>query len=990
MHPRSRPSPPPAGTSDLLRRADARRAKGRLDQAESLYRQAVRADPSDARAVFGLGRIQAEQGRHTEAVPHLAAALKADATASSHWFALADALLAQSRLPEMRALLLSYAGRDWAGADLADRGRFVTRLLAHGLRYHAEQRLEAAEAVCDVAVLLDSGNADALHLAACVALDSGRLDLAESLAGLAIDRNAEVAGIHRTRGIVLNRQGRLVEAADSLRLATALDPRDAQTLNNLGSTCQDLGEFAEAERHLRDAVALRPDYALAWNNLGLALANLKRPEDAVAAYERALAIQPDYATALCHLGLALADLGRADVAEARMRAAIRLDPEHAFARNNLGNLLRESGRLQEALAEFETARTLRPDVADIHSNLGTVLLALDRTEEAKACLIEAVRIAPADANLRYNLGNCFAREFRFRQALDEYARAVEAKPDFIEALNNVADAYRIMTLTGEAEAALRQAIAIDPTYVAAHNNLGNVLKAGRRFEEAAEAFEAAVALAPTHAPTLINLAGLYGEMGRRDDAMRLYERASACRDDSIGTVDLREIADSLELLRAAVGAHGSTSIRAITGMAAYSHALFQRLYRDDVGPDEMAEDARHFGRTFCDPLLRQRPFRNDRDPERRLRVGFVSGDLRQHSVNYFFEPALRNLPPDAFETFAYSNTILVDEATDRLRELFDHWTCIRRIDDDTAADRIEADGIDILVDLSGHTAGNRLGIFARKPAPVQFTWIGYPGTIGMTAIDYRLGDVTEPEGDGEGWSVETLWRVPRLSFCYQAHPLCPEPADRPPFEGNGFVTFGSFNNASKLSDSTLDAWSRILADLPDARLLCEIAGIETAKVRGDVERRFAAHGLPLDRIDFEPRTPENRFVLYRRVDVCLDPFPYNGGTTSLDTLYMGVPFVSLTGRHCVARLGFGILESVGLAELSALSVDGYVDTATALARDPDRLRRIRHGLRDRMAASPAMDHAGLGAMLGDAFRGMWRRWADVGPDGADGAVLSIR
>jgi predicted O-linked N-acetylglucosamine transferase (SPINDLY family) len=292
---------------------------------------------------------------------------------------------------------------------------------------------------------------------------------------------------------------------------------------------------------------------------------------------------------------------------------------------------------------------------------------------------------------------------------------------------------------------------------------------------------------------------------------------------------------------------------------------------------------------------------------------------------------------------------------------------------------IEADGIDVLIDLAGHTGGNRLLVFARKPAPVQASWIGHPATTGMKAMDYRITDhFAEPEGMTEHLNTEALWRLPRIYGCYQGGRDRPPVISHPPADDNGYVTFGCFNNFVKVTAPALRAWKRILEAVPDARLLLEIASLAQPSHRVCVEEYLRAHGMPMDRIILEPRKPENQFVLYNRIDIALDPFPCTGGTTSMDTLWMGVPLVTLAGRQFVSRMSASLLNNVGAPELVAATENEYVAKAVALAGDRPRLRALRDHIRDTVERSPLMDKAAFARDMEDAYRGMWRRFCESG------------
>jgi len=413
------------------------------------------------------------------------------------------------------------------------------------------------------------------------------------------------------------------------------------------------------------------------------------------------------------------------------------------------------------------------------------------------------------------------------------------------------------------------------------------------------------------------------------------------------------------------------------GLAAdvYSNLLMYMAYVADLSAARLNQTAGRFGSQLAAPLLRTRPFTNTMDASRRLRVGFVSADFSNHAVNYFFEPLLRRIDRTQFEVFAYSNTQPEDDVTARLKSSFDHWRCIVGVSDDDAADLIEADAIDILVDLSGHTAGNRLLVFARKPAPVQVTWLGFPATTGMSAMDWRITDaIADPPGLTEQYFSEKLYRLPGMFCCYQAPQGDYPVIDHLPADDNGHITFGCFNNFAKVTDEALSLWARILHEVPNSKLLLEIKGIDSPQFKLDTLQRLERLGLPLNRLLLVPRVKANQFVLYNRVDIVLDPFPYNGGTTSIDALWMGVPFIALEGGHFSARLGTTILRNAGLHQLVASSPERYVQLAADLARNPQALRALRLNLRQRVEQSPVMDADGFAGNMQEALRQMWRQF----------------
>jgi predicted O-linked N-acetylglucosamine transferase (SPINDLY family) len=413
---------------------------------------------------------------------------------------------------------------------------------------------------------------------------------------------------------------------------------------------------------------------------------------------------------------------------------------------------------------------------------------------------------------------------------------------------------------------------------------------------------------------------------------------------------------------------------------AYQVLLLAMQYSASVTPEQMYAAHVCFGEQFEAPLRSAwQAHANSCEPSKRLKIGYVSPDFRKHAVAYFIEPILAQHDRTQVEVFCYHNDTQIDAVTERLQNLADKWIPCKHFSDEQLAERIRADGIDILIDLAGHTGGNRLLTFARKPAPVQVTYLGYPATTGLTAIDYRLTDgYAEPVGMTEALNTETLWRLPDIFCCYRAHDNSPDVIDHPPLHDNGFVTFGCFNNFSKLTEPVLKLWEKILQRVPNAKLMLEIAGLDVPAFRAEVDARLASFGLPADRLLLIPRHPQNQYKLYNRIDIALDPFPCNGGTTSLDTLWMGVPFVTLAGRHFTSRMGVTILANAGLQELVTNNEDDYVELAAELATDIPRLTALRDGLRERVQAGPLMDAPRFTRQLEQSYRTMWATWCMTG------------
>jgi protein O-GlcNAc transferase len=561
-----------------------------------------------------------------------------------------------------------------------------------------------------------------------------------------------------------------------------------------------------------------------------------------------------------------------------------------------------------------------------------------------------VAIAPNLAGAYNNLGIVCRTLGRLDEAVASFQRACALQPDYAEALNNLGNALDEQGRSQEAVDCYRRALLLQPEYAEALNNLGATLKGQGKLVEAVAAFQRALAIRPDYVSAHVNLGGAFNEMGRLDEASACFRRAMEIKPDHA---------------------------------AAHSSWLFLRNYVAGYDLAALYADHLEWARRHAEALTAlAAPHDNDADPARRLRIGYVSGDLCSHSVANFIEPVLARHDRRRFEVTCYSNSPRVDEVTRRLQGYADHWRRIVGMSDAAAEAMIRADRIDILVDLSGHTADNRLPLFARKPAPLQTTWIGYPNTTGMSAMDYRISDANlDPPGMTERYHTEALVRLP-ASACFQPAAESPEVNDVPALTA-GHVTFACFNNFTKVTDEAIGCWAQVLEAVPGSRLMLLIGDAGNAAARERVEQTFARHGVKPERLQLIGKRPLAEYLaLHHGVDIALDPFPYNGGTTSVHSLWMGVPIITLAGQSPVSRVGVTILANVGLQELIAQSVAEYVAIARDLARDTERLCRIRAELRGRLQASPLIDAERLTRALEDAYRNMWQTWCTKQSDEA--------
>jgi protein O-GlcNAc transferase len=594
---------------------------------------------------------------------------------------------------------------------------------------------------------------------------------------------------------------------------------------------------------------------------------------------------------------------------------------------------------------------ISPGVAELFAR-GIAHQQAGRVREAEACYRQVLNAPPNHADATHlfaqaylGLGAALKNQGKLDEALAAYRKAGEIEPDLVEASYNLGNALKALGRLDEAVAAYRHAISIRPGLLQAHCNLGNALCDQGRPDEAVAAFRQALRIEPGHANAHLNLGSTLLEQGK------IAEAVAACREAIRLRPDFAEARSNL----------------------AFSLNLVDDISAGDIFEAHRAWNARHGRRT---PGFDAHA--NDRSTGRRLKVGYVSPDFRQHSVAYFLEPLLRHHDRSDVEVFCYSDVSAPDAATEHFKGLADRWATTVGMSNDALADGIRNDGIDILVDLAGHTAKNRLPVFARKPAPVQVTWLGYPNTTGLEAMDYRLVDaVTDPEGEADTFASERLVRLPEGFLCYGARGDAPAPG-QPPCLTTGVVTFGSFNNPAKLSGATLDLWARLLARLPTARLLLKGKPFAEAATRAIYLDRLAERGVAADRIELVGWLPEREHLaLYDRVDIALDPFPYNGTTTTCEALWMGVPVVTLRGDRHAARVGASLLTQIGLSDLIADSPEAYMEIAVALAGDLARLADLRRSLRPRMAASPLCDAPAFARKVEAAYRTMWRRWCET-------------
>lgn len=603
--------------------------------------------------------------------------------------------------------------------------------------------------------------------------------------------------------------------------------------------------------------------------------------------------------------------------------------------------LRDSGHLSEARALLEELIAAKPENHDALVLLGQICSSLADHAAAIGYLEKSQIINPNKLDTLFSLGAEYYFAGRCQEALNTFERLISLLPDFA-----IAQRYRGLALfelgrDHEAINALEKALTIDPDYAEAMESLANLLMKHYRFDEAERLLKSALEIRPDLVAIQNDLGRFYQLQGRFNEAIRLFRYVLELEPDN---------------------------------RIAVSNILYSLCYLDTLKPEKIAEEHVLLADRYF-PFNPATSAKVDacRLNTKKLRIGYISDDFCTHSVTFFLEPILMHHDHQRFQIFCYSNRNVADETSLRLMNLNVIWRNIFGVGAENVAAKIKADGVDVLVDLSGHTARNRLDVCVLKPAPVLATWLGYPHSTGMRQFDYYISDsLCDPPGMTDHLYREEVWRLPRI-FCSYLPPTEFPTISPPPHESSGQITFGSFNNLAKASDSVILLWSAILKKVKDSRLFIKSAALGGHSTQQNLLERFSKFGIPEERIVLRVHTPTplEHLHQYAHVDIALDTYPYHGTTTTCESLWMGVPVITLAGDSHVSRVGVSLLTHAGLQELIAFSPEEYVAIAVKLAQDKERLNFLRYSLRAQMAQSPLMDAAGVTKEVEKAYLGMY-------------------
>ena len=974
--------------AQALKGALALHADGHLDQARQLYCAILQAQPQHAPANHQLGLLMVTLGQSAEALPHLAAALEAAPAEGAYWVSYIDTLALAGQADTARQVLALGQQHGLAGEAVDALIRRLGTVAASDVAECAvaDARQAAAttvqqRATADPALPASRGQPSVEQLDAVVALfNAGRYHAGEKRARRLTERYPNDGRSWKLHGTLLKALGNNAQALPALRRAAQLLSDDEQVHSNLGLVLADSGDLPAAEQAQRRALHIRALFPQAHYNLGNVLARQGRHSEAELSFRQAIAQQADFAAAHCNLGNALLAQGRLAEAEICYRQALALQPEMAEAYANLGDALHGQGRSEEAATVLDQALQYRPEFPEALFHLGNVFATLGRTADAEAAwrralaarpvfpealavlgaaLLEGGRLSEAEELLQraveqrphlveanYNLASALGQQGRLVEADSAWQRTLAIQPDFPAALVGQAIVLKQLGRLAEAEASVRHALACQPDLAEAYNTLGAILRDQERLSDAETSLRRALELKPELAGAYLNLGVTLADLGRHREAEHICRQALALKPDYA---------------------------------LAHSNLLFCLTHNEDIDAPALFAEHRLFAEKFEAPLLAcRRPHDNTADPDRRLRIGFVSGDLRHHAVANYVEPVLAHLAGRAdLALHAYSTHPVEDHVSARLHRHFAHWHAVSGMNDADLAERIRSDRIDILLDLSGHTAHNRLLSFARKPAPLQASWMGYPATTGLQAMDYFLADrFFLPLGEYDDQFSEKIVRLPAGA------PFLPfadaPPVARLPALARGHVTFGSFNRPNKISSSVVALWAELMQAVPGSRLL--LAAMRPDGRSEQLTDEFSRHGIAAERLTFHPRCAMVDYLaLHQQVDLCLDTFPYAGGTTTLHALWMGVPTLTLSGRTVPGRSGAAILGHAGVAVFVAREAGEFIACGRQWANDLSALAALRGELRERLRQSAMGRPELVAAGMAHALRRMWQRWCEQLP-----------
>ena len=780
-----------------------------------------------------------------------------------------------------------------------------------------------------------------------------------------------------SQGMTIQINGDLNKAEEYYNRILDINPDNAQALLQLGTVYYRRKDLNTAQDYMKQAYAKGLHDESYYINYGLVCDKLDRPEEAEECYNKAIALAPDIPQTYFNKGLLLYRLFRFKESAACFAKSNSLEPGKWLTEFHLACSLQENRQYDDSLEYFNKALKKQPNNPRILCGIGMSLLRKYNYKDAITYVEKALALEPENSIILNNYAFVLKEKGRKLDAKQTFKKALSINPNNFEALLGLG---RLLTELGDYDTCrelFQKAIELKPDYYAPYASMG-ISYYNTSNLEAIKWFDKALSLNP-EADDVYSLRGYaLNILGKTEEAEKSLRKAIELREDNadyhqnLGNVLMvqAKITEALEHSKRAVELNPNNNL-AFSNILLYMHYIPQST-REDIWSLHQT-----FSKMFEPQDLNLRPYLSAPRRDRKIRIGLVSSDFRKHSVAYFVEPLLANKDSNNYEYYTYANVKTPDRVSQRISDLSTKWQSILQLSDVEAAELIRHDQIDILIDLGGHTADNRLRLFFLKPAPIQVSWLGYPDTTGLKSIDYRLADeYAEPEGS-ENFSSEKIIRLPGGFHCYSAYADSPEVSPPPSLEKE-YVTFGSFNNFAKCSTETIFLWSEILKNVPNSRIVLKALSLGDEYVQEHAYSMFKSFGVERERITMLPRTKGLRehFMNYNNIDIALDTYPYNGTTTSCEAMWMGVPVISLFGPNHASRTGLSLLSHVDLQQLAAATPEEFVNKAVALALEEDLRTELRSTMRQRLLHSPLLNADNFTREFEAAMSAIWNVYCE--------------
>ncbi|MBF0193438.1 MAG: tetratricopeptide repeat protein [Magnetococcales bacterium] len=719
-------------------------------------------------------------------------------------------------------------------------------------------------------------------------------------------------------------------------------PAHSYAINLLGLIAQKLNRHDLAIEQFEKAIVVDSNVALFYYNLGISFNSLGLLEDAVEAQKKALLIDPNYTEALNSLGSLFVEVGSFTKAVESLKKAITINPNYAYAHYNIANALVKQGKVDDAVSSYQKAISLNPNFAEAYNNFGIVLQEQKKHKEAAISYQKAVSINPNFADALSNLGNALLEIGELDAAVLNCKKAIAIKANYADAYCNLGNAQLKLENLDEAANSFKKAISINPNFAAAYYNLGVVFHKQIKFAEAISCNQKAIAIQPKFANAYCNIGFIYTDQSRYDDAIFNYQKAM-----------------EIEPENASIHSNYILCIDLFSG----------------VETDLFQIERKNWVKQHAEPLgAFDTNFNNIPEISKKLKIGYVGADFLDHSAAHIFGDMLLNYDENKFDIFCYVGNIVEDKITEQFKKKVTSWQLTTALDDATLANKIKTDGIDILVDLAGHSKGNRLLTFARKPAPIQISAWGYPHGTAMAAMDYIFADpIFIPYSERKKYSEDII----DLSCVIHLTPHANYPeVTEPPVLKNGYITFGGFNRLEKNSYEVYLLWVKILQRLPQAKLLMKTLKLESSEIKKEIENFFAANGIDKNRLILIGKTTHQEHLqIHKMVDIMLDPFPHNGGMTTLESVRMGVPVLTCE-KETRCPTSASILHVMGLDEWRVKDKPGFLEKAVEFASDTDKLKTLRQQMRNRFDKSVLGNSKLYTSQVEAVYRKLWEKWCE--------------